>query len=108
MRALLRSIPRTRVRTTAGWSGFTRNSSAPDSMPAISFSAPCTPVITRMGMSWVRRFGFEGAAEVRPAHAGHDHVHHDQVDLLVFQQFQGQGGPLGFQNAVGLGLQNGF
>ena len=40
MAAFVRNIARTRARTTAGCSGFTRNSSAPDAMPAISFSIP--------------------------------------------------------------------
>ena len=54
--ALLRSMARIRVRTTSGCKGLVKNSSAPEEIPAISFSIPCTLVSIRTGINCVFRF----------------------------------------------------
>ncbi len=56
-------------------------------MPAISFSVALHAGDHQQGDQLGVAVRFQCAAEVRPAHTGHDHIHHHQIDLLVFQHF---------------------
>ena len=101
-------MARMRVLATAGCSGLIRNSSAPDSMPATSFSVPWTLVVIRIGISCVRRSLFKQMAELRSAHFGHHQIDHHQVDFFALQNAERRRRPRGFQNPIGGRLQHGL
>ncbi len=69
---------------------------------------PCTPVTMRIGVSLGTAVGFEQAAELRPAHFGHDQIDHHQVHFFGVQDGERGGWPLGFEDAIFRGFEDGF
>ena len=108
MSALLRSMARIRVRTTAGCNGLIRNSSAPEEMPTISFSAPCTLVIISTGINCRPAIRLHPTAELRSAHFRQHQVKNYQIDFFGLQQRHGLGGFAAFQNSIRRGFEDRF
>ena len=105
---LLRSIARTRVRTTAGCSGLIRNSSAPEEIPTISFSTPWM-IGDHQDRDQLRGpVRFHPAAQLRAAHLRQHQIQNHQIDLFGIEQRRCFGRLMRLQDLIRRGFEDGL